>query len=190
MDLSKLNPWNWFKHEESHHGHTIPVARSERSPHLPTKSAGSLMQLHREMDALFDDVFSAFGMPTVRDQSTENRIGGVELNPFRPAIDIAGNGSHYEISLDVPGMDESDIAIELTGDVLTIKGEKQESSENKDKQFYRVERRYGAFQRTLSLPDDAETDHIKARLQQGVLMLDIPRKKTEAKPARQITIND
>jgi len=107
---------------------------------------------------------------------------------YRPQIDVSGDDKHYEIKLDVPGMSESDLSIEVRDDLLLISGEKREDSEDKGKHYYRVERSYGAFQRTLALPDDANADEIDARLEKGVLRLEIPRRESSAQKVRRIDI--
>ena len=79
--------------------------------------------------------------------------------------------------------------MEINGDVLTIKGQKEEYSENKEKQFYRMERHFGSFQRTLTLPGDAEKDEINASLKDGVLTLNIPRNQSKDKDIKRIAIS-
>lgn len=108
---------------------------------------------------------------------------------YWPQIDVSGDDNRYEIELDVPDLSESDISIDVHDDVLTIKGQKEQRSENKDKHFYRVERSYGSFQRTLSLPDDANADEIKAELKKGVLRLEIPRRQVPEKDVKRIPIS-
>lgn len=185
MNLEKLNPWNWFKHEENSDSNTaIPVTRDQPAG-TPggLSSAGSLMGLHREMDRLFNEALRSFGMPSFN--STDASMSSL----YRPQIDVSGDDNRYEIALDVPDMSESDIAIDVRDDVLTIKGQKEQRTENKDKHFYRVERSYGSFQRTLSLPDDANADEIKAELDKGVLRLEIPRRQIAAKDVKRIPIS-
>lgn len=185
MDIEKLKPWNWFRHEEGGNGQAqqVPVKRQG----VDTTSAGaprSLVRLHDEMDRWFDEAFKSFGMPSL--------VGGVEprLPAFqRPKIDICGDDNCYQISLDVPGLSEADLSLQVKDDVLIIKGEREERSEDKEKQYYRVERSYGAFQRTLSLPDDANADEIKATLEKGVLKLEIPRRAEAKKDVKQIPIS-
>lgn len=199
MDLQKLNPWNWFKHEEvdTDQGAQIPVQRSEASRTVPsTTNTGwqrdqhPVLQLHQQIDRLFDDVFSTFGMPSLN--SSFPRQAGSAMTPsgiYRPQVDVSGDEKQYEITLDVPGLSEGDLAIEVKGDVLTVRGEKEEKHEQKDKQFYRVERSYGSFQRTLSLPRDANADDIQARLKDGVLTLTIPRNPSEQADVKRISIS-
>ena len=185
MKLEKLNPWNWFKHEENSDSNSaIPVTRDQSAASPGSlSSAGSLLGLHREMDRLFNEAFRSFGLPS------QNSTDGLVAPLYRPQIDVSGDDNRYEIALDVPDMSESDISIDVRDDVLTIKGQKEQRSENKDKHFYRVERSYGSFQRTLSLPDDADADKIRAELNKGVLRLEIPRRQVAEKDVKRIPIS-
>jgi HSP20 family protein len=191
MNIEKLKPWNWFKHEENDTGEggQIPVSRSE-AENLPLAGRGSLMSLHRDMDRWFEDAFKSFGMSSLDSKLQPRAMPGISLsNIYRPQIDVSGDTNCYEINLEVPGLTESDLSLEVKDDVLTIKGEKEERSEDKDKHYYRVERSYGSFQRTLALPDDAIGDEIKANLDKGVLRLEIPRRETADQEVKRISIN-
>lgn len=191
MDIEKLKPWNWFKHEENGTGKggQIPVSRGE-AENLPLASRGSLISLHRDMDRWFDDAFKSFGRPSLASNLEPRGLSGTQLsNISHPQIDVSGDANCYEINLDVPGLTESDLSLEVKDDVLTIKGQKEERSEDKDKHYYRVERSYGSFQRTLALPDDAIADEIKANLDKGVLRLKIPRREIVNQEVKRIAIN-
>jgi len=191
MNLEKLKPWNWFKHEENDtgKGSQIPVSRSE-AENLPLAGRGTLKSLHRDMDRWFEDAFKSFGMPSLDSNLQSRAMPGISLsNIYRPQIDVSGDSNCYEINLEVPGLTESDLSLEVKDDVLIIKGEKEERSEDKDKHYYRVERSYGSFQRTLALPDDAIGDEIKASLDKGVLRLEIPRRETATQEVKRISIN-
>ena len=201
MNLEKLNPWNWFKHEsnESDRQTPVPVTRSD-SENLPvTSNLNSLLSLQRDIERLFTDAFASIGSPSLfrsgfpRTGGSGNVFGNAfetTLGAFNPKIDISGEDKAYEVVLDVPGMKQEDISIELKGDLLVIKGQKEEKSENKEKQFYRVERSYGSFQRTLSLPEDANAEDISANLKDGVLKLTIPRVETDTKDIKKIPISN
>jgi HSP20 family protein len=191
MNLEKLKPWNWFKHEENDtgKGSQIPVSRSE-AENLPLAGRGTLMSLHRDMDRWFEDAFKSFSMPSLDSNLQSRAMPGISLsNIYRPQIDVSGDSNCYEINLEVPGLTESDLSLEVKDDVLVIKGEKEERSEDKDKHYYRVERSYGSFQRTLALPDDAIGGEIKANLDNGVLRLEIPRRETATQEVKRISIN-
>ena len=191
MNLDKLKPWNWFKHEENDtgKGSQVPVSRNEAEK-LPHAGPDSLLNLHRGMDRWFDDAFKSFGMPSPASNLHSRAMPGISLsNIYRPQIDVSGDSNCYEINLDIPGLTESDLSLEVKDDVLTIKGQKEERKEDKDKHYYRVERSYGSFQRVLALPDDAIADEIKANLDKGVLKLEIPRRETANQEVKRISIN-
>lgn len=178
MKLDTLKPWNWFKHEDvtKASSASIPIKHGSSEPIHGGSPFDSFLQLHREMDRLFDDAFRSFGMPTLSRPmgSASQPLWSTELF-FRPSTDVSGNEKQYTIALELPGMKEEDIRIELKDRVLTIQGEHTSKSEDDAQEYYRVERRYGSFQRTLTLPDDAAADDISATMKDGVLSLTIPR---------------
>lgn len=177
MKLNKLNPWNWFKHESDESGrHQVPVKRGEQTAVNRVDTADSLWQLHREMDRLFDNAFRSFGVPDLNRRMNELFEPLESMTAFfKPSVDVSGDDQQYQIKLDLPGLTEKDVDIELRDRVLTIKGQTEDKSETEDKHFYRVERHCGTFQRTLTLPDDAAADDIQAGMKDGVLTLSIPR---------------
>lgn len=201
MNLEKLKPWHWFRDEEQA-GTQIPVTKSavlagegsDTALPAPQHSAGSLLQLHRQMDRLFDDVWRSFGL-----LSTAGRLGesalpdralghGARPGTYRANLDVCGDDKGYEVSIDLPGLSEADVHIEVAGQALHIWGEKEAVSESKNKQYYRAERRFGAFQRLLSLPDDADRDAIAAVMKDGVLTIRIPRRAAAPESVRRIPI--
>lgn len=191
MNIEKLKPWNWFKHEEAGNdsGQSVPVSRVQAES-LPASGAVSLMSLHREMDRWFEDAFKSFAMPSFPSRLELAGGAGSKLaGLYRPQIDVSGDNNCYEISLDVPGLTESDLSLEVKDDMLIVTGEKEQRSEDKDKHYYRVERSYGSFQRTLSLPDDANADEIRAKLDKGVLRLEIPRRAIAEQKVKRISIS-
>lgn len=191
MDLAKLNPWNWFKHEENdRQENQIPVTRKEANSLSANTGTNPLWQLHREIDQLFNDTFNAFGMlPSVTTSPLNKALTDNFTALYRPKLDVSGDDNEYKVVLDVPGLSESDLSIEIKGDMLVIKGQKEEEHESKDKQFYRIERSFGSFQRTLSLPDDANSEAIKASLKDGVLTLSIPRQARSEQEVKRIEIS-
>lgn len=189
MDLKKLNPWNWFKHEEGEQraATQVPVKREQAGDTAIQRLAEHhpVTRLHREVDRIFNETFNAFGMPWQSGGSNDSIDTSA---PFLPSIDISGNEKSYEISLDVPGHSNDDLSLEVQGDRLIIRGHKEDKVESSDKQYYRVERHAGAFQRTLSLPEDASADDITAQLNDGVLHLEIPRVETPRQDVKRINI--
>ncbi len=189
MDLEKLKPWNWFKHEEGDNGREVPTKKSSIESSAYARP-DSLLQLHREMDRWFDDAFRSFGLPGRSRRLPGSPAAAAQMEQFfRPQIDVSGDEGGYQVSLDVPGLTEDDLSLEISDDLLVIKGQKEARSEDKDKHYYRVERSYGSFRRTLSLPDDADANAISAKLDKGVLRLEIPRREDKAADVRRISIN-
>lgn len=178
-NMSRLAPWNWFRKEQEQGQQAMPVHREDDRA-TGYGAAIPVLQLHRDIDRLFDQAFRSFGLgwPT----ST-----GVEMAPawqglLRPAVDIRETDKQYVISLEVPGVEEKDLDVTLDGDLLVVRGEKRHEQEHRSDQYHRVERSYGAFQRVLNLPDDANPEAIHAGFKQGVLTLSIDKRQGQAAP--------
>ncbi len=138
----------------------------------------NLFGLHNEMGRVFGDLLG----------STDN---GTDMDdtPWIPMADICETENGFEIYAELPGVSESDVNISVTDNLLTIKGEKHQEAETEGKNYHRVERRYGSFQRSFTLPRHIETDGIKAKFIDGVLTLEIPKAEV-AKPTEiSITTN-
>ena len=100
--------------------------------------------------------------------------GEVAWGGAAPVVDVVEKDKEYEITAELPGLDEKNIEVKLSDDVLTIKGEKKEEKEEKQKDYYLSERRYGSFQRSFRLPDGVDAEKIEARFKNGVLTLSLP----------------
>ena len=110
-------------------------------------------------------------------------FGGLLRRNWEPALDVSETDDDVIVKAEVPGIDPKDLDIRVTGDVLTIKGEKHEEKEEKTKEVHRVERSYGAFTRSIDLPEAVDAEKIKAECRGGVLTITLP-KKPEAKSHR------
>ena len=186
IDFKKLAPWNWFKKEQEEQQSTasLPVQRND----LPAAGGpvSPILQLHREIDRLFDDAFRGFGFPALALPRWPADWPGM----LKPALDIQETDKQYTIALEVPGVEEKDIQITLDNDVLLVRGEKRQEQETKDGGFHRVERSYGSFQRALNLPADANQDTIKAAFKNGVLTITMDKREASTpKQGRSIPIN-
>lgn len=181
MNLKKLAPWNWFKDEEQVETKSVPVKREEEGWHLT--------KLYHDMDRLFDNAFRTFGMPSLFHREHVSGLGeGVML---KPKVDIASSDKKYEIAVEVPGVKTEDIDLELNGRKLIIRGEKIHEEKKEEKDFHRVERSYGSFQRILTLPEDVKLDSVKANSKDGVLKIEIERDidRPQSSNVRKIAIN-
>jgi HSP20 family protein len=102
---------------------------------------------------------------------------------FAPAFEVKETHDAYVFEADVPGVKESDIEITVTGNRLTISGHRIEEKEDKNTTYYSCERQYGSFQRSYTLPEGADTEHVHASLKAGVLSVGVP-KKPELQPKK------
>ncbi len=100
-----------------------------------------------------------------------------------PAVDIAEDDASFKVSAELPGLTAKDVEVQISGDTLTIKGEKRQEREEKEKNYHMSERSYGAFQRSFTLPDGLEADKITADFVDGVLKVTLP-KSAKAKPTK------
>jgi HSP20 family protein len=156
----------------------IPWGRNERSSLVPSTFRGEevrpFLTLHREMNRLFDDVFSRFegGVPSLL-----NRM------PAWPSVEVAETDKDVRIVAELPGMDEKDVEVTVNDDVLTIRGEKKAEIEDKERRF--SERYFGHFERRIPLPFEVEDDKAEASFANGVLTVTLPKSpKAEAKTKR------
>ena len=139
-----------------------------------------------EMDRLFDR-FSGFGLPTMRRM--------FDLAPFEssfsfnvPAVDVTEDDKGYTIAAELPGLEEKDIVVTVTGDTLTLKGEKRQEKEEKNKNWYVSERAYGSFQRAFALPEGVDRDKITAQFSKGVLAVSLPKSAEAQKQQKKIEV--
>jgi HSP20 family protein len=129
-----------------------------------------MMTLREAMSQLFED---SFVRPTVA------RSG----QAFVPALDLSESADGFVVEASLPGLKPEDLEITVENNVLTIKGETRRENEENKRNYHRVERSFGSFQRTIGLPSTVKADQIKASLNNGILRLDIP-KAEEVKPRK------
>lgn len=180
MDIKKWVPWNWFGKEEENTGAAVPVQHKSVQEDIGTLSH-LLNRFHHGIDHQFEQMFRDIraGSPLF-----STMTDGV----LKPILDLGASESEYTVTVEIPGVDEKDLKIEVEKNTMIIRGEKKQEKEEKKKSYYRQERFYGSFQRTLSLPEDADQDGIKASFKQGVLTVTMPRKALPRPDVRQIAI--
>ncbi len=105
-----------------------------------------------------------------------------------PAVDVVERDKAYEITAELPGMDEKNIDIKLSNGMLTIKGEKKEEKEEREKDYYMSERRFGSFMRSFQVPEGVDTGKIEATFAKGVLIIKLPKTAEAQKSEKTISI--
>jgi HSP20 family protein len=126
----------------------------------------NLISISDEIDRFFED----FGL-NLRESDTV----------WRPSVDLSETENTYEVKAEMPGMKKEDIKVEVKENVLTLTGEKKHETKDDKKNFHRLERVYGKFQRSFRLPREVKSEEIKAKYRNGVLTIEIP-KAEEMKP--------
>jgi len=131
------------------------------------------------LDTMFEDFFHGFD---IGPQWT-HRLGS-----FNPRVDVTESEKEIKIAAELPGIDEKDIDVSVTRDTLTIKGEKKEEKEEDGKDYYRMERSYGSFCRTIPLPVEVDTEKISASYKKGILNIKIPKSAKAIEGKKKIAI--
>ena len=147
--------------------------------------------LRQEIDRLFND----FGMggwrpfPFRRPFWATEPVFQREMTwPTMPAVDVTDSEKAYQITAELPGMDEKSIEVKVTDGYLTIKGEKKEEKEEKEKDYYLRERHYGSFERSFDVPESVDLSKIEATFKKGVLTVTLPKKAEAQKPEKKIEV--
>lgn len=173
---------------------TKPPASAEEKESVPPATMGewppTLDRLREEIDRIFDD----FGRGTWRNPFQRKSF---DVEPFwrrqlnwngTPAVDIVEKDDAYELTAELPGMDEEDIDVHFSDGMLVIKGEKKEEKEEKKKDYYLSERHFGSFRRSFRVPEGVNTDGIDAQFRNGVLRIALPKTEQAKKEERKIAV--
>jgi HSP20 family protein len=165
----------------------MPVRNEEKGADRPVEWR-PFESLRREVDRLFED----FQLGPWRSPFGRSLF---DVQPFwrgeigrAPAVDIAETDKGYEITAELPGMDESNIDVKFADGTLTIKGEKRDQKEEKKKDYYLSERHYGSFQRSFGVPDGVDADKIEANFKNGVLTVTLPKTPQAQRSEKKIAI--
>src|SRR5208337_3486315 len=153
----------------------VPVTKGDKpgTPSSAMQMWRPFENLRHEVDRLFDDFYT--GLPF--------------RPPFRrPAFDIVEHDDAFEMTADLPGLDEKNIELKVANGVLTVKGEKTEDKEEKKGDFHLRERRFGSFERSFRIPETVDTDKIEASFKHGVLTVKMPKTTEAQKSAKKIEV--
>ncbi len=146
--------------------------------------------LRREIDRVFNSVGGgswplAFGRPAFQFDLPWPREAGWALTP---AVDVSEKDKEFEIAAELPGLSEKDVEVKLANGNLVIKGEKKEEKEEREKDYYLSERRFGSFVRSFSLPEGVDASKIEATFAKGVLTIKLPKTAEAQKSETKIAV--
>jgi HSP20 family protein len=159
----------------------------KKTPAPRTSTPDPWQNLRSEMDRLFDRL-AGFGVPSIRRMFDLAPQFESSFSFNAPAVDVTEDDKAYKIAAELPGLDDKDIDVSVTGDTLTLKGEKRQEKKEKDKNWYVSERTYGSFQRTFALPDGVDRDKITAEFAKGILNVTLPKSPEAQKQQKKIEV--
>jgi HSP20 family protein len=170
---------------------TKTPVKSEAGPsQLPARPRDFFGNLRDEVERVFEDFDRSFwGAPV--------RWRGADFDFFRrprlssawtPSVDIAEKENMFEVTADLPGIDEKNIEVKLSGGILTVKGTREEHKEERKKDYYLSERQFGAFERSFQVPESVDSEKIDAHFKNGVLTVSLPKKPEAVKAEKKINI--
>ena len=131
----------------------------------------------------FKKFFDEFDYPFMMDFFKEDFKGS-----FMPKLDVSEDKNNLFIKVELPGIDKKDVKLTLNDDILTISGEKKKEEKEEKENFFRIERNYGAFSRSITLPLEVKTDKIEAEYKDGVLNVILPKTEEKKKAEKFIEI--
>jgi len=166
----------------------VPVTTEKKASEPASMEAWRPFEtLKKEIDQLFDNFGRNVWRSPLRALADFEPFWSSKL-AAAPAVDIAEGDKAYEVTAELPGMDEKNIEVKVVNGGLTVKGEKKDEREEKKKDYYLSERRYGSFERYFRLPEGVDVDKIEASFKKGVLTVTIPKKPEAQKPAKKIEV--
>jgi len=172
MRLTDITPWNWFKKE----GTDAP--RQFQTEYMSNDPFRRMARLHQEVDRFFNEMMHEFGSPTAMEGGAQS---SEEARFIQPRVDIKEFTERFEIIVEVPGVDEKDLHIDLSNDLLVIQGEKKLETTDEKGSYHSRECTFGSFKRVMSLPESVDRTKIGASFNNGILTVALP-KQEQAQP--------
>jgi HSP20 family protein len=160
----------------------LPVSK-ESTPSAGLLDWSPFETFRRQLDRFFDDFPSR---RSLLDFQPFDRLAAAL--PASPPVDFVEKDGEYEISAELPGLDEKSVDVKLSNGVLTISGEKKEEKEEKKEGYYFSERRYGSFRRAFRVPEGVDSDKIAATFEKGVLKIKLPKTAESKQQEKKIEI--
>jgi len=138
----------------------------------------------RELDDLQNRLSTIFGRAPVNKEGDKREA--LTVAEWAPLVDIVEDEKNYVVKAELPGLKKEEIKVGVQNDVLTISGERKYEKEEKDKKFHRIERAYGSFARSFTIPEDSDGEKVSAEFKDGILRVHLP--KTEKVKPKQVEV--
>jgi HSP20 family protein len=184
MVLAQLRDWGTSPNLKIKEGRAMAEKAKEKETKAvaPRRPFMGLSRWERDMERMMEDFFGR----RTRPWWPERWFRTEEMEVAPPVVDLYEEKDDIVVKAELPGIDKNNIEVNLTDHTLTIKGEKKKEEEIKEENYYRSERSYGSFIRTLELPKDVHTDKVKASFKDGILEVRLP--KTEEAKAKEVKV--
>ncbi len=169
----------------------VPVTVESKpvAPPMAMQAWRPFESLRQEVDRLFEDfTMNPFRLPFRRPAFDIEPFWQAESWIAAPAVDLVEQEKAFELTAELPGLDEKDVEVKVANGILTIKGQKSEDKEEKNKDFHMRERRFGAFERSVRVPETVDADKIEASFKKGVLTVTLPKTAEAQKPVKKIDV--
>jgi HSP20 family protein len=178
MTLKEMVPWRWGG-----------LRRWDDEDRPFESFLREMDSLHKDMDRLFEDFWRGSGRHSVMSTPMSSMMAAPwAQGEVTPRIDETEDEKGFHIQVELPGMDKDDVDITMANGLLTIRGEKKRDEEEKGKDFFRRERSFGAFRRSLPIPADVDESKIDASFKKGVLYIELPKTEEARKKITHIDI--
>lgn len=173
MDTRDIAPWNWLK----------------RRYNLPIREDYNFIgdEFERNIWKIYDEFFKDFSNIDIFLPRLLRGDNSINLKVL-PRVDISENDQEYIVEADLPGVKEEDLDISSSNDTLTIKGNRESKEEEIKRDYHLMERSYGSFDRTITLPENIELEKINAIFENGIVKIKIPKKEPKAGSSRKIKL--
>jgi len=177
MTLKEMVPWRWGG-----------LRRWDEEDRPFESFFREMDNLHKDMDRLFEDFWKGSGRDSLMTTPWHSAVAPWAHSEVMPRIDETEDEKAFHIQVELPGMDRDDVDITLSNGVLTIRGEKKREDEEKGKDFYRKERSFGVFRRSLPIPAEVDESKIDASFKKGVLYIELPKTEEARKKVTHIDV--
>ena len=167
----------------------LPVKKGKIERSSTLEAWPPFESLRQEINRMFDDFGWGSSLAFRRSLfATEPVFSRGLTRTNMPAVDVVESERAYEVTAELPGIDEKNIEVKVANGILTMRGEKQEEKEEKKKDYYLQERHYGSFERSFEIPEGVDPDKIEAIFKKGVLTVTLPKKVEAQKPAKKVEV--
>lgn len=136
-----------------------------------------------EVDSLFSPL-----LPTAHIPLKKPSLGAAANRDWRPLADISETDKEYLIRAELPSVKKEDITVTLDGDMISIKGERKQETQDKNEKFHRTERFYGSFERRFSLPENIDSEAVRCESKDGILTVHVPKREAPKNISKQIAV--